>query len=156
MTNLSFVIPISLIHIYTRTPLFYFEFFQVFCVKTCWFRDFQDLIACWLLINQVLSRYPARFSSFSNPLSRFQELIHTICTRFLEFLCYWVLLWVYSTAFRRFRRIWKFGVCKLFRIMVRILKGFSSILGLVWIIGELWDFVGFCGIKLAIYNLINF
>ena len=74
--------------IHTQTPLFYFEFFQVFWVKTCWFCDFQALIACWLLIKQVLSGYSARFSSFSNPLSRFQELIHAFCTRFLEFLCY--------------------------------------------------------------------
>ena len=37
--------------IHTRKPLSYIEFFQVFCVKTCWFRDFQALIACWLLIN---------------------------------------------------------------------------------------------------------
>ena len=47
----------------------------------------------------------------------------------------------------------KFGV---FQFVVQILKAFSSILGLVWFIGELWDFIGYCGFELAIYNLINF
>ena len=150
MTIYFIVIPI--IHTYTHieahihtTPLFFIEFFQVFCVKTCWFRVFQALIACWLLINQVLSRYSARFLSFSNPLSRFRELIHATCTRFWEFF---FIARFFSVClqlhFEDFEGFWSLGFSNYFDLKFefwRVFRVYWDLFRLLEIIGTLLDCV---------------
>ena len=70
---------IQLPHIHTP-PLILFEFFQVFCAKTCWLRVFKLYSLLVTIIFKEYSRYSVQILRNSNP---FSVISWTIFTRFL-------------------------------------------------------------------------
>ena len=147
------------IHIYTAVSThtlhrFFIDFFQVFCVKTCWLHNSSNLCLLVTILIEFLSCYSAWFFAILEPSLL---VLWTDCAIFLPWFVLGSVLCTNPVGPHLiFEALDWFGVLNLIKTNLNWCFGFwdfcleiKTPFGYLEIIGANWDFVGFCGIQIG-------